>query len=243
MDIFNLSASITLDSSSMESGIARAKAALDGLHSGTITLTGAVESFSSSAGASMSSLGTTFSTAWTSVQASWSGASSYFSGIVSSISSAFSSLPSTLSSIGRQMWEGLKSGLSDAISGAGEWASDVVSSIKSALGIHSPSRVMMEVGQFMTEGLSLGWQNSIGSVTRQMQSSLALHTTQAKVDFAASAVGKSSSAIANGIMQTASEQHGGMIHINLNVDGRTLASVLFDPLTGVAKQKGVVIGA
>lgn len=242
MDIFSLSASITLDSSSMESGIARAKSALDGLHSGTLDLAGAVESFSSSASASMSSLGGSFSASWQSVQTAWSGASAYFSGIVSSISSAFSSLPSALSSIGRQMWEGLKSGLSDAIKGAGEWASDIVSSIKSSLGIRSPSRVMMEVGRFMTEGLALGWQNSIGSVTSGMQSSLALNTTHAQVDFAASAVGKSSSAMVSGIMASA-QQNSGNCTVNLVVDGRTLASVLFDPLTDTAKQKGVAIGA
>jgi hypothetical protein len=36
---------------------------------------------------------------------------------------------------------------------------------------------------------------------------------------------------------------GGTQTINLVVDGRTLAQVVFDPLNGIIKQKGVTLGA
>ena len=39
------------------------------------------------------------------------------------------------------------------------------------------------------------------------------------------------------------EERGGNYNINLVVDGRTLANVVFDPLNAVSKQKGVAIGA
>lgn len=64
----------------------------------------------------------------------------------------------------------------------------------------------------------------------------------ATVDFASSAIGKSSAAQISSMM-TGMQERGGNYSINLVVDGRTLANVVFDPLSGVAKQKGVALGA
>ena len=64
----------------------------------------------------------------------------------------------------------------------------------------------------------------------------------ASVDFASSSLGKSSSAQIN-TMLAGMEERGGNYNINLVVDGRTLANVVFDPLNAVSKQKGVAIGA
>ena len=44
-------------------------------------------------------------------------------------------------------------------------------------------------------------------------------------------------------MLSGMQERGGNYSINLVVDGRTLANVVFDPLSGVAKQKGVTLGA
>lgn len=64
----------------------------------------------------------------------------------------------------------------------------------------------------------------------------------ATVDFASSAIGKSSAAQISSML-SGMQERGGNYSINLVVDGRTLANVVFDPLSQVAKQKGVTLGA
>ncbi|MBQ4353599.1 MAG: hypothetical protein IJC71_01760 [Clostridia bacterium] len=68
------------------------------------------------------------------------------------------------------------------------------------------------------------------------------NTPTATVDFASSAIGKSSAAQISSML-SGMQERGGSYTINLVVDGRTLANVVFDPLSGVAKQKGVTLGA
>ncbi|MBR3997007.1 MAG: hypothetical protein IKI93_01540, partial [Clostridia bacterium] len=174
------------------------------------------------------------------VHRTWSGAAEYFSGIASSIGGAFSSLTSSMSGVGRDMWNGLKSGLDAAISGIGEWTGGLIDQVKSKLGIRSPSRVFAGIGRDMALGLEEGWNGERGKIQRGISS--AVEVRAEKVDFASSALGKSSSAQINTMLSGMSER-GGSYNINLVVDGRTLANVVFDPLNAVSKQKGVTIGA
>ena len=91
----------------------------------------------------------------------------------------------------------------------------------------------------MVEGLEKGWKDHIGSAVNRMSRGIAIQGT---VDFASSSLGKSSAAQIN-TMLSGMEERGGNYNINLVVDGRTLASVVFDPLNAVSKQKGVAFGA
>ena len=59
----------------------------------------------------------------------------------------------------------------------------------------------------------------------------------ARINFADSGIGKASVGTVNGIMAAASSQ-GGSYNINLVVDGKTLAGVVYDPLNKITKQKG-----
>lgn len=240
MDIFTLSATLNLDSGELESGLLRAHEGLRGIGIAAESADMAVSGFASSASAEMTSLGSVFESAWGDVQAAWSGADSYFFGIASSIGSAFASLTSSMSGIGRDMWNGLKSGLDAAVSGIGEWTGGLIDQVKSKLGIHSPSRVFSEIGRNMALGLDEGWNLASGKIGRDIAA--AVEFKSEKVDFASSAIGKSSSAQINTMMSGMTER-GGSYNINLVVDGRTLANVVFDPLNAVSKQKGVVIGA
>ena len=240
MDIFTLSATLNLDSGALESGLARAHDGLMEIGSAVQSADGAIAGFASSASAEMSSLGASFEGAWADVKASWSGAASYFSGIASAIGGAFSSLTSSMSGIGRDMWSGLKSGLDAAVSGIGEWTGGLIDQVKSKLGIHSPSRVFSEIGRNMALGLDEGWNSASGKIRHDIAAVTEVRAE--KVDFASSALGKSSSAQINTMLSGMSER-GGSYNINLVVDGRTLAGVVFDPLNAVSKQKGVAIGA
>jgi phage-related protein len=201
---------------------------------------GAISSFASGAAASISSLGSSFESAWADAKAAWSEAEAYFTGIASSVSSVFESMTSSMSGIGQNLWSSMKSGLESAVSEAGEWAENMVDEVKSKLGIHSPSKVFAEIGRNMALGLDEGWNSAVRSVKTDIASSVGVKS--GSVDFASSSLGKSSSAQINTILSGMSER-GGNYNINLVVDGRTLANVVFDPLNNISKQKGVAVGA
>lgn len=88
--------------------------------------------------------------------------------IISSIVTTFEQLPGRLIEIGKRAVEGIWEG----IKGAGNWLKEqingfcdgFVSGFKDALGIHSPSKVMEVIGNFLTEGLGIGISDTIGSV-------------------------------------------------------------------------------
>jgi phage-related protein len=180
-----------------------------------------------------------FETAAAAVKLAWDGVVEFFGGIANAILDAFSGLAGAMADIGRNMWEGLKSGLSNMVDGIKGIAGQVSDKFKSALGIHSPSRVFAEYGRYMAQGMELGWNSEADSIRRTMADGLVMH---GKVDFAQSAIGKASAATIGGIMASGGGS-GGTQTINLVVDGRTLAQVVFDPLNGIIKQKGVTLGA
>lgn len=141
------------------------------------------------------------------------------------------------------LWEGIKGAVDWVIDGVKGIGKSIVDAVKGIFDEHSPSRVMMKIGAYLMDGLRIGVldegkkvENDIASAFESMIPS----NLSTSVDFSSSSVGKSSAAMVNGIMASASD--GGTYNINLNVDGRTLASVLFDPLNNVAQQKGVLIG-
>jgi phage-related protein len=79
--------------------------------------------------------------------------------------------------IGKNIVEGLWNGISNAK----QWVTDkikgfadgIVGGIKSALGIHSPSKVFEEqVGKNMALGLGEGFTNSMSGITKDMQKSI-----------------------------------------------------------------------
>jgi phage-related protein len=98
------------------------------------------------------------------------GAQDLFNNVVNTIKG----LPGKMLEMGKNIVEGLWNGISnmagwiyDKISG---FCSGVVDGVKSALGIHSPSKVFeQEVGKNMALGLGTGFAKSMSSVTKDMQ--------------------------------------------------------------------------
>lgn len=76
------------------------------------------------------------------------------------IKDAFTSIPTEMLEIGSNIIDGLKNGLKNKIEEvkevAGNVASAVEKKIKNVLSIHSPSRVMEEIGKYTSQGLALG---------------------------------------------------------------------------------------
>ncbi|MFC3883750.1 DUF2207 domain-containing protein [Bacillus songklensis] len=127
----------------------------------------------------------------------------------------FDALSSTLPEIGRNAVEGLMKGMDEMVGPlmdqARAMADEIRRTIQKALDIHSPSRVMKELGQWIPLGLAEGMKAQMGAViqaTNQM--------TQATIPAVNSASG---AAVA-----------GRPIYITFDVDGETLGSKLVDPV-------------
>ena len=89
--------------------------------------------------------------------------------------------------------------------------------------------------------MALGWGETFGGVERAVSASYdrlaRVGASVGTVGFADSGVGRSSQALANSVLQANYGENDGQT-INLVLDGKVLASVLYDPLRGVTKQKG-----
>lgn len=124
------------------------------------------------------------------------GARSMFDAVVNGLTS----LPSRIFSIGGDIVRGIW----DGISGAAGWLADKVKSfasgildgMKSALGIHSPSRLFRDqVGKYIAQGIGVGFEGEMGNVTRKMQdampdaSAFSIDGTMASVDYQSAGAG------------------------------------------------------
>lgn len=93
--------------------------------------------------------------------------------VVSSIVGALRQAPSMVLDVGanivRGLWQGIKNSvgwLRDKVRG---WVSGIMKDIKGFFGIHSPSRVMRdEVGKYLAEGIGVGFEDEMSSVSKQM---------------------------------------------------------------------------
>lgn len=137
--------------------------------------------------------------------------------------------------------QGIKDKVSDAVAAVKEAAGNVIDGVKNVLGVHSPSRVFAEIGRYLILGLEQGFNSEFKTAENSMLGSFnslvgGMNGT-ARINFADSGIGKASVGTVNGIMAAASSQ-GGSYNINLVVDGKTLAGVVYDPLNKIIKQKG-----
>ena len=153
---------------------------------------------------------------------------------------------------GRDLIQGLIDGIEEKIAGIGtavkNAAGKVVDWFDEKFDRHSPSKVFAEMGRDLMRGLELGIAGEAGNVQRTIDGMrlTAPELRMGRVDYADSAFGRSTKTTVNGLFAAASQpggESGRQTVINLVVDGRTMAQVLFDPLSGVAKQKGLPVGA
>ena len=91
----------------------------------------------------------------------WSGLLSSLAGLWNQVASYFGGC--SLSTIGSNIITGLWNGMKSVWDGVTKWFNDLVASIpqwvRDALGIHSPSRVMMELGEYTMKGFAIGMDN------------------------------------------------------------------------------------
>lgn len=80
------------------------------------------------------------------------------------------------------VWQGIKSMRSTFKSNVMNFFSNIVDSVKSVLGIHSPSRVFAEIGKNMVLGLGGGWSENISGIKSDIMNDMDFGTATLKAN-------------------------------------------------------------
>ena len=151
-----------------------------------------------------------------------------------------------MADVGKDLVKGLWNGIKDMIGWIKEkiqgFGESVLNGLKSFFGIHSPSTVMRDiVGKNIALGIGVGFSNEIANVEKSMVGEMENLTDSlgvGEIPYNASVSGKANVGLVNGLT-TALQLNSGNQDINLVVDGRTLATVIYNPLNKLTQQKGV----
>lgn len=110
------------------------------------------------------------------------------------------SVVNAANNIGGAIIDGMKNGMSgklpSLLSKARSIANSVLSEIKKTYGIASPSKVFASIGQYMAEGLNLGFSNQMAKVTSNMNKLMPVPTFDANVTLGYRASTQQNAAIA-----------------------------------------------
>ena len=179
------------------------------------------------------------------IEVAWDGLISFFKDIWEGVKAVFENAVGFFENIGSMMWEGLKSGITNAISGVKEWGGNVLDAVKGVFGIKSPSREFRKIGNYITQGLEQGMTANIDSVIEDYGSRIVegVAKSTGSIRFNDSALGRGFSDTISSMFAINAEGAEQETNINLVVDGKTLAGVVYNPLNNLVKQKGVVLGA
>ena len=185
---------------------------------------------------------TTFTNAKNSVTNAWSDIKSKFSAFWKDIQSVFSGAKDTFKSIGNNIvngaWQGIKDKAGAFKQNVKNFFSGIVKSVKSSLGIRSPSRVFAEIGGYMAQGVSVGWDNEFSSVKNGIDKSLDFDDANMRINASVKKTSLSADESASG-----SNYFG---NITINIDGakysdeQSLAMAVAEVLQNMTERKAAV---
>lgn len=165
-----------------------------------------------------------------------------FGGVISAISSgmgrainAVRSRASSLFSAGRNFVmgfvKGIRGAIGSAVSAAAHMAKSALKAAKSALGIHSPSRVMRDqVGYYTVAGFAEGLTGNSDMVTKAAQTLAECATVKPMADWSALATDGFSTAFAQAYSADVNMHSTITVEVPVNLDGKTIAKVTAQPL-------------
>lgn len=150
--------------------------------------------------------------------------------IVNTIITSVVNLARKIKEVGANIVTGVWNGINEKItwftSKVKGFFSGIVDGVKSALGIHSPSKVFAGIGGFMAEGLGEGWDNEYANIKKHIEGGLEFGT--AKVGFEASTMGTSSASLAEKLSQAFTVIGEGVTIIVQSVlDGRVIGETAY----------------
>ena len=99
--------------------------------------------------------------------------------LVNGIRNMYNEIKNTGKYLVEGLWNGLLSKANWLYNQVRSFAKNIISNIKSALGIHSPSTVMRdEVGKYLAQGLGVGFDKELDSVYNDMQRAIDIETSK-----------------------------------------------------------------
>lgn len=152
--------------------------------------------------------------------------------IINNIVNFFKELPQNMLNIGKNIVEGLWNGIKNATTWiknkVKDFAKGILDGMKSALGIHSPSRVFRdEVGKYIALGVGEGFNKNIDSVYKQMKSTVDFETQKLNTNLTNSAlinVARNENIQAR--LESIDNNREVVVNSKLEVDAREMASVV-----------------
>ena len=177
--------------------------------------------------------------------------------LIKAIGTAIGNAASQLWEIGKNivlgLWEGIKSAWHSVIEWVQGAIQNLVGGIKDFLGIRSPSRLMMSVGDMMAEGLALGFTKEMDKVTDEMEDSIPTFgattsfrniITQSATQNADTARNNALQQVASGVVNGVASAMGGGGTYTFNLvlpSGEVLARYQLPALIDVARASGTPI--
>lgn len=118
-------------------------------------------------------------------------------GIVVTIANLLSKIIEVGKNIVNGIWQGIQEKKAEFERKVRSFFEGIVNGVKSALGIHSPSRVFASIGKFMADGLGEGWEDEFSGIKKLIDDSLIFDDP--KIGISASVNGtKSGQIVSNG---------------------------------------------
>lgn len=163
-------------------------------------------------------------------------------GFVSNAISVLSGLPSAAIDMGQNLIKGLWQGIDDKV----DWVCDKIKgmgkeiekAIKKVFGIASPSKVFAEIGDYLAQGLGVGFEDGMDGVNADMVGQMEDLTGSMTAEVTANGIGGSAA------LGDTTTINGGAISINVygaeGQDVNSLAEVIAEKLEDMTARKGAV---
>lgn len=183
-----------------------------------------------------------FSSAFENIKSKISEIVGNIQGFVSNAISVLSGLPSAAIDMGQNLIKGLWQGIDDKV----DWVCDKIKgmgkeiekAIKKVFGIASPSKVFAEIGDYLAQGLGLGFEDGMDGVNADMIGQMEDLTGSMTAEVTANGVGGSAA------LGDTTTINGGAISINVygaeGQDVNSLAEVIAEKLEDMTARKGAV---
>lgn len=126
-----------------------------------------------------------FRGAWNGITGAFSGVANWAGDRWNDIKNAFSGAWQAFSDIGKNIWNGLKAGIGNIGQKMKDMFNGAVDGVKKFLGIHSPSKLFMNIGDYMSQGMNIGFEDnfdsmikSVGELSHEINSKMQMNIPQ-----------------------------------------------------------------
>lgn len=131
------------------------------------------------------------------------------------------------------LWDGIASSFSTMLSKVPGLMNKLVSKVKSTFGIHSPSKVFAEIGEYLDEGLAVGIDSGMDEVNRSMSD-----LTNEVMGYTPTLSTSATLATTTEQNTTTANQGGGSIVIPVYIGQKQIESIVVDALNNSAYLSG-----